>query len=83
MERMGFSSHITDLIETLYNKEEAAVRTIRGLTDWFDIEQGVRQGCHNYEEELNFSTVNNKRIENVKEFIYLGTLITTNRDDTK
>ena len=166
MERMGFSSHIIDLIKTLYNKQKAAVRTAHGLTDWFDIEQGVCQGCilsphlfniyseqimrnaledftggvriggrvitnlryaddvvliaggmeelqelvhrvnkasvqfgfslnasktkdmkicrkPNYEEELNFITVNNKRIDNVKEFIYLGTLITNNCDDTK
>ena len=27
MERMGFSSHIIDLIKTLYNKQKAAVRT--------------------------------------------------------
>ena len=37
----------------------------------------------NYEEELNFITVNNKIIENVKEFIYLGSLIINNCDDTK
>ena len=166
MERIGFSSHIIDIIKTLHNKQRAAVRTTYGLTDWFDIEQGVRQGCilsphlsniyseqimrnaledftggvriggrvitnlryaddvvliaggmeelqelvnrvnkasfqfglslnasktqvmkicrkPNYEEELNFITENNKRIENVKESIYLGTLITNNCDDTK
>ena len=37
----------------------------------------------NNDEELNFITVNNKRIESVKEFIYLGSLITNNCDDTK
>ena len=37
----------------------------------------------NYEEELNFITVNNKRLENVKEIIYFGILITNNCDDTK
>ena len=35
------------------------------------------------DEELNFITFNNKRVENVKEFIYLGSLITNNCDDTK
>ena len=35
------------------------------------------------DEELHFITVNKKRIENVKEFIYLGSLITNNCDDTK
>ena len=37
----------------------------------------------NNDEELNCITVNNKRVENVKEFIYLGSLITNNCDDTK
>ena len=166
MKRMGFSLHIIDLIRSLYSKQKAAVRTTHGLTDWFDIEQGVRQGCilspHLFniyseqimrnaledftggvriggrvitnlryandvvliaggmeelqelvdrvskassqfglslnpsktkvmkicrkpsnDEELHFITVNNKRLENVKEFIYLGSLITNNCDDTK
>ena len=25
--------------------QEAAVRTLYGTTDWFEIEKGVRQGC--------------------------------------
>ena len=166
MKRMGFSLHIIDLIKSLYSMQKAAVRTIHGLTDRFDIEQRVRQGCilsphlfniyseqimrnaledftggikiggrvitnlrhaddvvliaggmeesqelvdrvskassqlglslnqsktkvmkicrkPNNDEEFNFITVNNRRIENVKEFIYLGSLITNNCDDTK
>ena len=35
------------------------------------------------DEELNFITVNKKRIENVKELIYLDSLITNNYDHTK
>ena len=27
------------------SKQKAAIRTTHGLTDWFDIEQGVRQRC--------------------------------------
>ena len=166
MKRMGFSLQIIDLIKSFYGKQKAAVRTAHGLRDWFDIEQGVRQGCilsphlfniyseqimrnaledftrgvrigvrvitnlryaddvvliaggmeelqelvdrvrkassqfglslnpsktkvmkicrkPNNDEELNFITVNKKRIENVKEFIYLDSLITNNFDDTK
>ena len=45
MERMGFSSHIIDLIKTLYSKQKAAVKTTHHLTDWVDTQQGVRQGC--------------------------------------
>ena len=37
----------------------------------------------NNDEELNFITVNCKRIENVKELVYLGSLITNNYDDSK
>ena len=37
----------------------------------------------NNDEELNVITFNNERVENVKEFIYLGSLITNNCDDTK
>ena len=35
------------------------------------------------DEELKFITVNSKRIENFKGFIYLGSLITNNYDETK
>ena len=45
MKRMGFSLHTSDLIKSLYSKKKAAVRTTHDLTDWFDIQEGVRQGC--------------------------------------
>ena len=166
MERIGFSLHTIDLIESLYSKQKAAVRRKPGLIGWFDIEQGVSQGCilspHLFNacpeqtmsnvlegftggvrnggkvitnlryaddvvliaggmeelqelvnrvskassqfglslnpsktkvmkicrkpknnEELNFIAVNDKKIENFKEFIYLGSLITNNYNETK
>ena len=44
---MGFSIHIVDLIRNLCKDQNATVRTTHGLirVDWFNIEQGVRQGC--------------------------------------
>ena len=39
---MGFSSHIVDLIKSLYTDQSASVRTTHGLTVDFRIEQGVR-----------------------------------------
>ena len=45
MLEMGFSSHIVDLIKSLYTDQSASVRTTHGLTVDFRIEQGVRQGC--------------------------------------
>ena len=32
-------------MRSLYAGQEATVRTLYGTTDWFQIEQGVRQGC--------------------------------------
>ena len=32
-------------LRNLYSGQEAAVRTGRGTTDWFQIGKGVRQGC--------------------------------------
>ena len=37
--------HLTCLLRILYADREATVRTGHGTTDWFQIEQGVRQGC--------------------------------------
>jgi len=45
MYSMGFPTHIILLLKSLYLQQKAAVRTTYGMTDWFDIEQGIRQGC--------------------------------------
>ena len=42
---MGIPDHLTCLLSNLYAGQEATVRTGRGTTDWFQIGQGVRQGC--------------------------------------
>ena len=42
---MGISDHLTCLLRNLYAGQEATVRTGHGTTDWFQIGQGVRQGC--------------------------------------
>ena len=42
---MGIPDHLTCLLRNLYAGQEAAVRTGNGTTDWFQIGQGVRQGC--------------------------------------
>jgi len=41
---MGYPAHIIHLIKQLRGPQKAAVRTSHGLTCWFKIEQGVRQG---------------------------------------
>ena len=42
---MGIPDHLTCLLRSLYAGQEATVRTGHGITDWFQIGKGVRQGC--------------------------------------
>ena len=42
---MGIPNHLTCLLRNLYAGQEATVRTGHETTDWFQIGQGVRQGC--------------------------------------
>ena len=41
---MGIPDHLTCLLRNLYAGQEAIVRTGHGITDWFQIAKGVRQG---------------------------------------
>ena len=42
---MGIPEHLICLLRNLYAGQEATVRTAHGITDWFQIGKGVRQGC--------------------------------------
>ena len=42
---MGIPDHLICLLRNLYAGQKATVRTGHGTTDWFQIGQGVRQGC--------------------------------------
>ena len=42
---MGIPDHFTSLMRTLYAGQEATVRTGHRTTDWFQIRNGVCQGC--------------------------------------
>ena len=42
---MGTPDHLTCPLRNLYAGQEATVRTGHGTTDWFQIGEGVRQGC--------------------------------------
>ena len=45
LKEMGIPDHLICLLRNLYAGQEATVRTGYGTTDWFQIGQGVRQGC--------------------------------------
>ena len=45
LKEMGISDHLTCLLRNLYAGQEATVRTGHGTTAWFQIAEGVRQGC--------------------------------------
>ena len=42
---MGIPNHLACLLRNLYAGQEAIVRTGHGTTDWFQIQNGVCQGC--------------------------------------
>jgi len=45
LQEMGIPHHLTCLLRNLYAGQEATVTTGHGTTDWFQIGNGVRQGC--------------------------------------
>ena len=45
LKEMGIPDHLTCLLRNLYAGQEATVRTGYGITDWYQIGKGVRQGC--------------------------------------
>ena len=42
---MGILDHLTCLLRNLYAGQEATVRIGYGITEWFQIGEGVHQGC--------------------------------------
>ena len=45
LEEMGTPYHLTCFLRNLYAAQEATARTEHGITDWFQIGKGARQGC--------------------------------------
>ena len=45
LQELGITAHLTCLLRNLYAGQEAIVRNVHGITDWFQIGKGVRQGC--------------------------------------
>ena len=43
--RDGNAKHLTCLLRNLYGGQEATVRTRHGTMNWFQIGEGVHQGC--------------------------------------
>ena len=45
LQEMGILDHLTCLLRDLHASQEATVRTGHGTTNWFQIRNGVCQGC--------------------------------------
>ena len=45
LKEMGIPDHLTSPLRNTYADQEATVRTGHGTTDWFQIGNGVCQGC--------------------------------------
>ena len=45
LKEMGTPDHLAYLLRNLCTGQDTAVRTRHGITDWFQIGKGIRQGC--------------------------------------
>ena len=45
LQQIGIPDPLTCLLRNLYAGQEATVKTEHGITNWFQIGKGVRQGC--------------------------------------
>ena len=45
LQEMRISDYLTYLLRNLYAYQKARVKTVHGTTDWFQIREGVHQGC--------------------------------------
>ena len=45
LKEMGIPDHLTYLLRNPYAGQKATLRTGHEITDWFQIGEGVRQGC--------------------------------------
>ena len=45
LKELRIPDHLTCLLRNLYASQEATVRTGHGTTDWFQIGEGIHQGC--------------------------------------
>ncbi len=75
LKNMGVPIYLINLIKSLYEDQEATVRTECGDTQWFRVERGVRQGCilspflFNLHAEVIFR---NAKLEQSKEGFHIG-----------
>ena len=63
---MGIPDHLACLLQNLYTGQEATIRTRHGTADWFQIAEGVRQGCILSTSLFNFYaeyTIRNTRLD--------------------
>ena len=45
LQKIGLADHLTCFLRNLYASQEATVRTRHRTMDWFQIGEGVHQGC--------------------------------------
>ena len=87
---MGFPNNDVKLVKELYNKQQSAVCTICGTTEWFSVKRGVRLGCilspylFNIYAESIMRMVEDEGINQFKEFNIHGHKVSNLRfaDDT-
>ena len=76
--RMGLNGSIVDIVQRLYENQQAAVRVESEITDWFKIGKGVRQGCLISPLSFNCYSEHVMR-ESADEFTWIGVTIAAGR----
>ena len=72
LKEMGIPDHVTCLLRNLYAGQEVTARTGHGITDWFQIGKGVRQGCILSPSLFNLYTeyiIRNARLDEAQAFL--------------
>ena len=85
LQEMGIPDYLNCLLKNLYAGQEATVRIGHGTTDWFQIGQGVHQGCILSPCLFNFCTryiMWNVRLDEAQAGIKIAICITSNMQMT-
>ena len=61
LREMGFPARIVTLLKSLYGVQQSCVKTSCGISDWFRVSKGVRQGCPVSPSLFNAYTVHMER----------------------
>lgn len=63
-ERHGILPHLIQLIETIYQEQQAVIKITVELSNWFEVQRGIRQDCILFLYLFNIHAENMRNIKN-------------------